>query len=352
MIRPMALIFLILMLGGFYASGPGVTPVYGQRQPHTFFKEHVKLADSEISKIEQGQIVTKVLESGDPKYGMLVFGAVYVNAPIEKFAQVVRDVQKLQGEKVYLAVQEFSRGGTPPKLSDFDRLELEKKDIDELGSCKAGDCDLQIINLEDTQKRINWNSPDKYLQVNKLVRERLYDGMTRYLAGGLKSLGSYRDRSKPLNLYQATKEMVDRSYYLPQDKAGGIYRHVIDYPEGKLAGAEDLFYWEKIDFGQEPTVRVNHVTLFPKGAGAVKFIVSNKQLFASRYMRVALQMFYCVPDTANPNKQGFFLIEMNDSRLPDFGSLKLAVVRKVATGKAVEGTHDTLEIYQRRSLGK
>ena len=39
----------------------------------------------------------------------------------------------------------------------------------------------------------------------------------------------------------------------------------------------------------------------------------NKQLYASRYMRFALQMFYCVPDSSNPNKTGFYLIEMNDT---------------------------------------
>ena len=99
-------------------------------------------------------------------------------------------------------------------------------------------------------------------------------------------------------------------------------------------------------------MRVNHLMLFPKGAGTVKLVVANKQVYSSRYIRVALQMFYAVPDTKNPNKPGFFLITMNDSRMPDFGSLKLAIVRKVATGKAVKGTRDTLEIYQRRTTGK
>jgi hypothetical protein len=177
--------------------------------------------------------------------------------------------------------------------------------------------------------------------------------MTVYLKDGLKGLGSYRDREKPLNLYEATKNMVylSLSYYQQQVKGGGIYRHVVDYPQGKLAGAEDLFYWEKIDFGQEPTVRVNHVTLFPQGAGPAKFVVANKQLFASRYMRVALQMFFCIPNTENPNKPGFFLIEMNDSRLPDFGGIKLSIVRRIATGKAVDATHDTLQMYQSRLGG-
>ena len=99
-------------------------------------------------------------------------------------------------------------------------------------------------------------------------------------------------------------------------------------------------------------MRVNHVSIFPKGFGAAKLVVANKQLYASRYMRVALQMFYCVPDTENPGKPGFFLLEMNDSRLPDFGALKLAVVRKVATGKAVEATRDTLSMFWTRLNGK
>jgi hypothetical protein len=332
--------------------GLGCALVCAQPQPSTFFKNRIALTDAEIQQIGQGQVVTKVLDTGD-KYGLLVFGAVYVNAPIPKFAAVYRDVNTLLKDKVYLAVQEFSQGGAPPKLSDFARLELDNKDVDEFGSCQPGDCDLQILgNFEANKAKINWKSPDRYNQMNQLVREALNQGMTKYLAGGLKELGTYRDMGKPLNLYQATKDMVDRSFFLPKDKVPAIYSHVIDYPQGKLAGAEDFFYWEKIDFGQEPTVRVNHVTLFPMGFGPIKYMISNKQVYSTRYIRVALQMFYCVPDTQNPNKPGFFLIEMNDSQLPDFGSLKLSIVRRVATGKAVEGTANTLALYKRVLDGK
>ncbi len=333
------------------ALAAGARMLSGQPQPRTFFKDHVHLQDTDIERIEKGQVVTKVLESGDRKYGLLVFGAVYVNAPVGEFGKAVRDVKLLLSNKVYLRVQEFSPNGSAPKRSDFDRLELERKDVDELQRCKPGDCDIQLMKFEDVQDRVDWKSKDRYEQVNRLARERLYNGMTVYLKGGLKAMGSYRDREKPLSLYEATKSMIDQSYYLPKDKAPGIYRHVVDYPEGKLAGAEDLFYWEKIDFGQEPTIRVNHVTLFPQGIGAVKFLVANKQLYATRYMRVALQIFYCVPDTQSPNKPGFFLIEMNDSRLPDFGGIKLGVVRKIATGKAVDATRDTLQMYQKLLSG-
>jgi len=51
-----------------------------------------------------------------------------------------------------------------------------------------------------------------------------------------------------------------------------------------------------------------------------------------------------VSDTQNPAKPGFYLIEMNDSRLPDFGGLKLAAARQIA----VDSTRDFLNLCHRR----
>jgi hypothetical protein len=325
----------------------GCALVFAQPQPSTFFKNRIGLSDGEIQQIGQGQVVTKVLDTGS-KYGMLVFGAVYVNAPVPKFAAAYRNVNNLLKDKVYIAVQEFSQGGKPPTLADFARLELPKKDVDEFKNCKPGDCDLQIFSGSAAlQAKVNWKSPDRYNQMNQLVREALVQGLTKYLSGGLQALGSYRDRENPLNLYEAMKEMVDRSFYIPKDKMPGIYSHVVDYPKGKMAGADDFFYWQNMDFGEGPTIRVDHVTIFPGTYGPITSIVADKQLYATRYIRLALQMFYCVPDTQNPGKPGFYLIEMNDSQLPDFGGLKLSIVRRVATSKSVEGTNNTLALFKR-----
>src|SRR5271157_5695605 len=289
----------------------GATAARAQRQPETFLQTRVGLSDSDIQKMDQGQVVTKVLDSGDKKYGMLVFGGVYINSTVERFAESYRDVKSLLEDKVYLDVQAFNELGSPPKLSDFDRIAFPRKDIDALQKCKPNDCDLQVFDVVALQKRIDWNSVDKYDQVNKFARQRLFEVVTTYISGG-------------------------------------IYEHILEYPDGKLAGAMDFFYWENIDFGQGPTIRVNRVSMFPKGVGVIKYVVANEQLYASRYIRIALQVFYCVPDTANPGKPGFYLIEMNDSRLPDYGGLKLSVVRKIATGKGVQSTDDILTLYHKR----
>src|SRR5436853_481874 len=248
--------------------GFGATVACAQRQPETFFKNRIGLSDSDIQKMDQGQVVTKVLESGDKKYGILVFGGVYVNTSIEKFAASYRDVKGLLEDKVYLDVQAFNEVGSPPKLSDFDRLAFDRKDIDAIQKCKPDNCDLQVFDVTAFQKQINWDSSDKYDQVNKLARQRIYDGTTKYISGGLKAFGSYTDRNKPFNLYQNMKSMLDTSYYLP------------------------------------------------------------------------------------PDKSRFYLIEMNDSRMPDYGGIKLSIVRKIATEKGVQSTRDILSLYNKRLSGK
>jgi hypothetical protein len=327
--------------------GFGATVARAERQPETFFKNRIGLSDSDIQTMEQGQVVTKVLESGDKKYGILVFGGTYINSTVERFANSYHDVKNLLEDKVYLDVQAFNEVGSPPKLSDFDRVALSRKDIDATQKCKPKDCDLQVFDITAFQKQINWNASDKYDQVNKLFRQRLYDSVTKYISGGLKSFGSYTDREQPLNLYQNMQSMLDSSYYLPKDKSGGIYEHVLDYPAGKLPGAMDFFYWEDIDFGQGPVIRVNRVSMFPKGVGVIKYVITNEQLYSSRYVRLALQVFYCVPDTQNPGKPGFYLFVMSDSRMPDYGSMKLNIVRKIASEKDAQFTKEILSLYKK-----
>ena len=329
----------------------GATVARSQGQPESFFKTKIGLSESDILKMEQGHVVVKVLDSPDKKYGVLVFGGVYINASIEQFAASYRDVKTLLEDKVYRDVQEFNAAG-PPTLSDFGRLSFERKDIDTLQNCKPHHCDIQVFDVAAFQKKINWNSKERYDQFNKLARQRICEGVAKYMSGGLQALGSYTDHEKPFNLYENMKAMLDASYYLPRNESGGIYQHVLDYPEGKAPGAIDFFYWEDIDFGEGPTIRVNRVSMFPAGVGDAKYVITNEQLYASRFIRIALQVFYCVPDTRSPGKPGFYLIEMNDSRVPDFGTLKLSVARKIATAKGVASTRDILNLYQKRLTEK
>jgi len=75
-----------------------------------------------------------------------------------------------------------------------------------------------------------------------------------------------------------------------------------------------------------------------------KLMVANQQHYASRNIRLALNMFHSASDNANPGKSVLLLIEMSDSHLPDCVGLTLGIVEKVATGNGVESTQDILDL--------
>lgn len=77
--------------------------------------------------MDQGHVVTKVLESADKKYGVLVFGGVHINASIEQFAASYRDVKTLLEDKVYRDVQEFNATVIRPDRQGVDLANSRNK---------------------------------------------------------------------------------------------------------------------------------------------------------------------------------------------------------------------------------
>ena len=56
-----------------------------------------------------------------------------------------------------------------------------------------------------------------------------------------------------------------------------------EYPRSRPADAEDFFYWSVVDFGLKPTVRANHVVIYPLASrpSGISHVVAIKQLYAS-----------------------------------------------------------------------
>lgn len=60
----------IILANAALALSVAVAVAGAQPQPKTSFKERIKLTDSDIQRIDQGQVVTKLIDSGDTKYDM------------------------------------------------------------------------------------------------------------------------------------------------------------------------------------------------------------------------------------------------------------------------------------------
>jgi hypothetical protein len=330
--RRFALRFLPVLLATLFAwlHAGGQTV-----EPFKFFRDYIHLNDKQIDSIRDGQAVARVLDSPTADQ-VFVFGAVYVKSTPDKYLQMASDIDALRKLPNYLAIRKFS---DPPQLSDLDEMKLEDQDIEELKKCKTGKCEIQLPStaIDTFNAQVNWSAPNVADQVNTLARKMVLEMLVNYQKGGNAALGTYRDKSHPAVVADTFQSLVSRSealpVYLPE-----LRSYLLDYPNAKTDHIQSEFYWEKVNFGLKPTIRVVQAVVYrgvspsdPANAVAVK------QLYSSHYFESALDLTVCVRD--QENRGGFYIVTLKGSQQAGLTGLEGSIVRKVA----VDRTRSSLE---------
>jgi len=131
------------------------------------------------------------------------------------------------------------------------------------------------------------------------------------------------------------------------------YNYLLDYPNGKPAHVEDMFYWEKVKFGLKPTMRVVQVvSMQGNDPHEPAYTIAEKQLYSDHYFETALDLTFCI-SSDDPERPGFYLIRVMGSEQAGLTGFKGSIVRKAAVGrsasnlqKSLASIKDTLEKNQ------
>lgn len=322
-----------VLISGFLFLPGGLTlgDNHQVREPDNFFRQYVRLNDDQVDAIKSGRAIAKIMESRTPEE-VFVFGAVYVKSTPERYLRVAGDISHLRKLPGYLAIKEFS---DPPQLSDLDGFTLEPDDIRELQHCRPGKCEVQLPaeSMEEFQQSVDWSAPDAAEQVNRLARKMALQALLGYIQGGNAALGVYRDKNHPTQVAETFKSLLSRSQALPA-YLPAFDRYLLDYPQASLPNVQTEFYWEKVNFGLKPTLRIVQAIIY-RGSGPVEpaYTVAVKQLYSSHYFQTALDLTVCAADQERPNQRGFYLITLKGSQQAGLTGLKGSIVRKVAVDK-------------------
>jgi hypothetical protein len=326
-----AAIVLLLQLPLFSVSGRQESASGQSAEPDKFFREYVGLTDEQIASIRSGKAIAKIIDSPTPDE-VFVFGSVYISSTPESYLKFASDIDQLRKLPDYLAIRKFS---DPPRLSDLEGFTLDDDDIKELKDCKPGSCKVQLPaeSMDEFQKQVNWSAPDAANQVNRLGQQMALEALQQYIAGGNQALGTYRDKKHPAAIAETFASLLSRSkalpVYLPE-----LDRYLLDYPAAPSNQIQSQFYWEKVNFGLKPTLRIVQAIVF-RGVGRTEpaYAVAVKQLYASHYFETALDLTVCVRATDGPRSNGFYLITLKGSQQAGLTGFKGSIVRKVAVDK-------------------
>ncbi|HEX8878710.1 MAG TPA: hypothetical protein VF749_01710 [Candidatus Acidoferrum sp.] len=315
----------------FLSSKGSIRATRKPAEPNEFFREYIGLSDDQIEQIHSGKPIAKIMESRTP-HEVFVFGSVYIKASPEQYLKFALDLDALRKLPNYLAIQKFS---DPPKLSDLDGFTLNEEDVKKLKDCKPDHCEVQLPaeTMEAFQLSVNWSAPDAAGQVNHLAQEMALEALQRYIQGGNEALGTYRDKKQPAAVAEAFQSLLSRSKALPV-YLPDLDHYLLDYPRLSLDNVETQFYWEKVNFGLKPTLRIVQTIVYHgKSSSEPAYAVAEKQLYASHYFETALDLSVCVKDIEHPDKPGFYLITLKGSQQAGLTGFKGSIVRKVAVDK-------------------
>lgn len=329
--------FVLWIFAGLLAISTGQTAKGQNGEPFRFFRDYIGLDEDQINAVRNGKAVAKIIQSPTPDE-VFVFGSVYVQSAPEKYLALASDIDERRKLPNYLAIRKFS---DPPQVSDLEGFTLEPDDIKRLKNCEPGRCELQLPTeaMDEFKQSINWSAPDVAYQVNELGQKMALDSLQRYIQGGNTALGTYRDKHHPAVVAATFQSLLSRSTALPE-YLPELDRYLLDYPQAPSENIQSEFYWEKVNFGLKPTLRIVQAIVYRgQRSDDPAYAIAEKQLYASHYFESALDLTVCVWDQDHPERPGFYLITLKGSQQAGLTGLKGGIVRKVA----VDRTRSSLE---------
>jgi hypothetical protein len=305
----------------------------------TYLARVIQLTAEERRQLDAGQPVTRLLPT-DASKEVSVFGAIWISAPTQRYVDAVTDIENFERGGGFRITKRIS---TPPRLEDFAALELPEEDLEDLRTCRVGNCALKLGEeaLERFRKEIDWKSPSANAAANELNRRIALEYVSRYLEGGNSALAVYRDASRPTFTAQEFRAMIDQmpelTTFMPS-----VRRYLLEFPAFTLPDSSSLLYWQETKFGLKPTIRISHLVIQQSGNDAV---VASKMLYASHYFWTGLELRVLVSDASRG--PGLWFVTVNRSRSDGLSGFIGTVVRGRVRSEVQAGTLAALQSTKR-----
>ena len=201
-------------------------------------------------------------------------------------------------------IEPFDRGGSggaphrlgaEPSAADFASLAVSPLDLSTLRTCREGRCAIKLDGntIQQLAREIEWSSPTATGEANAIVRQFVLGLVRSYLQHGDSGLPVYLDKDRPIAAADEFASILRQASELgPQ--ADALRRYFAEFPRAPLpTGATSLLYWQLVDFGLKPVLRVSHLVVWPRGSVT---IVTSRLLYASHYFWSALETRFLIAD--------------------------------------------------------
>lgn len=306
------------------------------------FQSYLRLSGTELSSVDKGQTISKVLPSENPRE-VAVVGMIQVNVSSDVLITRFRDISQFKKSDQVLAIGKFS---SPPRLQDLQALTLDIDDVEAIKACEAGRCGLKLSGgMIGRLRRGANNNPEP------LFRQILLDYLEAYLANGNTELVKYEDKATTTNLAQEFQELMAASPYV-RVHSPEFFEYLQNFPRGKPPGAEDFIYWSKEKLGPKPVISMTHVSIY-KRPGTDEVLIVSKQIYGSHYFDSSMGITAAIArQGVRPGESGSYLLYLNRSRVDALGGTFSGVLATLLRSQILDGLTSNLYLAKERLEGR
>ena len=305
----------------------------------------------DMEKLDAGSAVVNSLDT-PVRQELAHVGVVYVDAPTERLVERFRDIERFERGP---GIPQIGRFSSPPQIEDLASLKLPADDVDDLRTCRPGDCKVQFSAeaIDRFRSDVDWASENASDQADAVARELLLALVREYQTDGNAALGRYDDGSESMLVAEQFRALLASDDPLPVP-VPALLAYLDEYPRARPAGTEDFFYWSVVDFGLRLTIRVNHVAIYPLDASrppGVAYAIAIKQLYAAHYFHTTLELRFLVEDHRRFGGPGVSLVSITRSRNDGMTGFMGLFLRPIISRRSRDGVRGYLEHVKRQVEG-
>lgn len=296
----------------------------------TYLATVVRPTPAERARLIDGAPLIRLLDA-DVTKEVAAFGVIWIDAPVRRYIEAVKDIERFERGGRFKVTRRIS---SPPRLEDFADMHLTSEDVDDLRTCRIGDCELKLSlqALQAFRTEVDWKAPSPQASADAVMRRLSYNLVTGYLEKGNDQLAVYRDNSRPTLVANEFRSLVDQLPTLTPS-IPELRRYLLGYPATTLPGATSFVYWQETTFGLKPTLRISHLVIWE---GKDETVVASKMLYASHYFWTALELRALLPDPSRG--RGFWLVTINRSRSDGLSGFTGFFIRRRVRSDVQAGT--------------
>jgi hypothetical protein len=283
-----------------------------------------------MARLRGGGHVAEALPADDGQVALAFVGAVDTDSA--GFVRAVRDPSALWRSK---RIPHVARLSSPPRIEDFRELELSAADVEAIGHCRSGHCNVKLSSEE--MRRLQ-RAPS----VQQTFRQLMLERVTRYLSAGFRAETDYVDHHPSVSPRAVASTLLERSPWLLK-AAPALAEYLEGFPR-RDRGIESFLYWIETTYTPKPTIEIVHVTIQYGGdaratdtAAPPAVVAVSRLIFATHYINGSLSTsLLWEGERGSPAYVAYFTRAHVDGLDGWFGSVRRRLIERALRTRGAE----------------